>query len=59
MAITAAQKAALEEVIDILITTTPPRSKRQLSAIFLELVDRTAWPQYYEVPVHSNLAGLF
>lgn len=49
MPITSAQKAAIEEIIDILVSTTPARGKRQLAALFLELVDRTDWPEYYEV----------
>ncbi|KAG1741799.1 uncharacterized protein EDB91DRAFT_315460 [Suillus paluster] len=49
MTITAAQKTAIEEVIEILIATTPGRGKRQLSQLFMDLVDRTEWPEYYEV----------
>ena len=50
MPISAAQKTAIEEVIDVLVAATPPRGKRQLAALFLELVDRADWPEYYEVP---------
>jgi len=49
MAITTAQKAAIEEVIDAITATTPPRGKRLLSQLFMSLVDRTEWPEYYEV----------
>ncbi|KAG8220643.1 hypothetical protein J3R82DRAFT_2911 [Butyriboletus roseoflavus] len=49
MPITSAQKAAIEEIIDILVSTTPARGKRQLSAMFMDLVDRADWPEYYEV----------
>ncbi|KAF9221270.1 hypothetical protein BS17DRAFT_271837 [Gyrodon lividus] len=49
MPITSTQKAAIEEVIDVLVSTTPARGKRQLSGMFLELVDRADWPEYYEV----------
>ncbi|KLO08183.1 hypothetical protein SCHPADRAFT_1001127 [Schizopora paradoxa] len=50
MAVTAAQKAAIEEVIDAIKTTTAaPRNKRLLCTMFLELVDRESWPEYYEV----------
>ncbi|KAG6333434.1 hypothetical protein ID866_5655 [Astraeus odoratus] len=49
MAITPAQKSAIEEIIDLLVAATPPRGKRQLAAMFLELVDRNDWPEYYEV----------
>lgn len=51
MTITAVQKTAIEEVINIIINTSPPRGKRHLSTLFLELVDRTEWPEYYEVSV--------
>lgn len=49
MTVTAVQKTAIEEVINIITNTSPPRGKRHLSALFLELVDRTEWPEYYEV----------
>ena len=49
MPITSAQKAAIEEIINVLVSTTPARGKRQLSALFMELVDRADWPEYYEV----------
>ncbi|KAG2147502.1 hypothetical protein DEU56DRAFT_909485 [Suillus clintonianus] len=49
MTISAAQKTAIEEVIEILVATTPARGKRQLSQLFMDLVDRTEWPEYYEV----------
>jgi hypothetical protein len=58
MTFTAAQKAGVEDIINILCTATPPRGKRQLAAMFLELVDRTDWPQYYEAsatPVNRTL----
>ncbi|KAF8548751.1 hypothetical protein OG21DRAFT_1422510 [Imleria badia] len=49
MPITSAQKTAIEEIINILVATTPPRGKRQLAAMFMDLVDRAGWPEYYEV----------
>ena len=49
MTITAAQKAAIEEVIEIITAATPSRGKRLLSQLFMTLVDRTEWPEYYEV----------
>jgi chromatin structure-remodeling complex subunit RSC1/2 len=49
MTISAAQKTAIEEVIEIIVATTPARGKRQLSQLFLDLVDRSEWPEYYEV----------
>lgn len=52
MTVTAAQRGAIEEVINAIITASPPRGKRHLSAIFMELVDRKEYPEYYEV-THS------
>ncbi|KIK92078.1 hypothetical protein PAXRUDRAFT_830304 [Paxillus rubicundulus Ve08.2h10] len=49
MPISSVQKAAIEEVIDLLVSTTPARGKRQVSSMFLDLVDRADWPEYYEV----------
>jgi len=50
MTITTAQRSAIEQVINVIISTTPPRGKRQLSAMFVDLVDRKEYPEYYEVP---------
>ncbi|KAF8628527.1 hypothetical protein AX15_003840 [Amanita polypyramis BW_CC] len=49
MALTPAQKGAVEEVLDAIVSAIGPRGRRQLSAMFMDLVDRTEWPQYYEV----------
>ncbi|KAI6028936.1 hypothetical protein EDC04DRAFT_146757 [Pisolithus marmoratus] len=49
MAITPAQKSAIEDIIGILVAATPSRGKRQLAGMFLELVDRSDWPEYYGV----------
>ncbi|KAL0945642.1 hypothetical protein HGRIS_014795 [Hohenbuehelia grisea] len=51
MPISATQKAAIEQVIQSLLTATPPgpRGKRHLAGMFLELVDRHDWAHYYEV----------
>jgi chromatin structure-remodeling complex subunit RSC1/2 len=49
MAITSQQKAALEEIIQAVLTATPPKRSRHLADMFLELVDRTDWAHYYEV----------
>lgn len=48
MPISITQTTAVIEVINIILATTGPK-KRQLAAMFLDLVDRTDWPQYYEV----------
>ena len=42
---------AIEEVINVLLALTASRGKRQLAAIFMDLVDRAEWPEYYEVRV--------
>ncbi|KAF9449324.1 hypothetical protein P691DRAFT_812703 [Macrolepiota fuliginosa MF-IS2] len=49
MPISAAQKTAIEEVISTLLGIHTPRGKRALCAMFMELVDREEWPQYYEI----------
>lgn len=49
MPITSVQKIAIEEVINAILVVTAARGKRQLCAIFMDLVDREEWPQYYEV----------
>ncbi|KAJ7720297.1 hypothetical protein DFH07DRAFT_308727 [Mycena maculata] len=49
MGITPGQKKAVEEVLDALTSATGPPRKRQLAGMFLELVDREDWPEYYEV----------
>ena len=50
MPLSAAQKTAIDEVIEaITAEKAPGRSKRVLSEMFLELVDRDDWPEYYQV----------
>ena len=51
MPITLPQKAAIEEIIHGLLNVTAIRSKRpvKLAAMFMDLVDRTEWPAYYDV----------
>lgn len=49
MPVTAAQKDEIQKVIDALLKTTASRGKRRLADMFLELVDREHWPEYYEV----------
>ena len=48
MTITPAQKSAIEDVVDVLRTATSPKKKRSLSELFLELVDKDTWSNYYE-----------
>lgn len=52
MPITVAQKDEIQQVIDTLLKSTAPRGKRQLAGMFLDLVDREAWAEYYEVRPH-------
>jgi len=53
MPITATQNAAIKEVIQVLLTQNAPRGRRQLAAMFMDLVDRQEWPQYFEVSILS------
>ncbi|CDO70952.1 hypothetical protein BN946_scf184829.g61 [Trametes cinnabarina] len=48
MPVTAAQNAAIEEVIRALTSATSRRVKRRLADMFMDLVDRDSWPEYYE-----------
>ena len=49
MPISGQQKAAIDEVLQVILTATPSKKKRQLAEMFLTLVDREDWPHYYEV----------
>ncbi len=49
MPLAAAQKQAIEEVVNAITTATAPKGKRLLSAMFMSLVDPKEWPEYYEV----------
>ncbi|KAL5518380.1 hypothetical protein ACEPAH_62 [Sanghuangporus vaninii] len=50
MAINEAQKKAIEEVIAVLTSATAGnKARRRLADMFLELPDRDAWPEYYEI----------
>jgi len=49
MALTDTQKAALEQVIQAVKSVASPRKKRVLAELFLELVDKEAWADYYQV----------
>ncbi|KIY45249.1 hypothetical protein FISHEDRAFT_49602 [Fistulina hepatica ATCC 64428] len=48
MAVAAAQKNAIEHVLQALLSVTGAR-KRQLAAMFRQLVDRDEWAEYYEL----------
>ncbi|KAF9007885.1 hypothetical protein BDQ17DRAFT_1455107 [Cyathus striatus] len=49
MPVTPAQKSAVEEVISALLAAHAPRGKRLLCSMFMDLVDRKEWPEYYEI----------
>ena len=48
MTIAPAQKSAIGDVVDALKNATSPKKKRSLSELFLELVDKDSWANYYE-----------
>ncbi|KII86314.1 hypothetical protein PLICRDRAFT_56043 [Plicaturopsis crispa FD-325 SS-3] len=47
--ITAQQKAAIEEIIHIIVSVNAARNKRQLAGMFMDLVSRKDWPEYFEI----------
>lgn len=50
MPVSEAQKLAAGEVVVALSAAyAPGRGRRRLATIFMELVDKEAWPEYYEV----------
>ncbi|KAF9466917.1 RSC complex protein [Collybia nuda] len=49
MTISITQTTAILEILSSIMTATATRGKRQLAGMFLDLVDRTDWPQYYEI----------
>jgi chromatin structure-remodeling complex subunit RSC1/2 len=51
MPVTTAQRSAVQEVIDAIKSVSSPKKKRNLSELFLELVDKKTWANYYEVRV--------
>lgn len=50
MPLSAAHKTAIDDVISALTGATSRRTKRRLAGMFLDLVDKDSWPEYYEVP---------
>ncbi|THV07276.1 hypothetical protein K435DRAFT_742310 [Dendrothele bispora CBS 962.96] len=48
MTVTAAQKTAIEEVIRAIVSVTAQR-KRQLAGMFMVLVDRNDYPEYFDI----------
>lgn len=54
MTVTTAQKSAIHEIIDAIKSVTSPKKKRNLAELFLDLVDRVTWANYYEVRVERG-----
>lgn len=54
MPVSAAQKTAIEEVVRALTSATSRRVKRRLADMFMELVDKDSWPEYYEARLFAN-----
>ena len=52
MAITAAQKRGIEDVIQTLCGAT--KGRRKICEMFMALPDKDAWPEYYKV--HTRYA---
>lgn len=49
MPMTPAHKTAIDEVIRAITSASSRRAKRRLADMFLELVDKEFWPEYYQV----------
>ncbi|KAH9920304.1 uncharacterized protein B0H18DRAFT_1024740 [Fomitopsis serialis] len=49
MPLSAALKHDIEEVITALLNAMSSRNKRRLADMFMDLPDRTAWAEYYEI----------
>ena len=61
MAVTDAQKAAVEQVIQTVKSVSSPRKKRVIAELFLDLVDKEAWADYYQVTttsIHQSIRTL-
>jgi hypothetical protein len=58
MGLTPAQKSSIEEIINVLLSATGPRSRRKLADLFVELVDKDDYPEYYEVSSASFASQL-
>lgn len=54
MPLTAPQKTAIDEVVRAITSAYSRRAKRRLADMFLELVDKEYWPEYYQVPPIRN-----
>ena len=54
MALSNEQKSEIQAILQIILDATAPgprNRRRRLADMFLDLVDREAWAEYYEVSV--------
>ena len=59
MPVSEAQKlAAGEVVLAVSSTVAPGRGRRRIASIFMELPDKEAWQEYYEVRYASRTARM-
>lgn len=49
MALSPTQKSDIDAILQLILDATPSRGKRHIAGIFLELVDKEAYPEYYKV----------
>lgn len=49
MPLSTEQKTSIEEVIEVITSTKDKRGRREISEMFLEMVDKNFLPEYYEV----------
>ena len=59
MAISAAQKTEIEAIIAAILNASTSRRRRHFADMFLELVDRESWPEYYDVSLVSFPTRVF
>jgi len=58
MPLSAAQKTAIDEVITVITSTKDKRGKRNLSDMFLEMVNKDDMPEYYEASDAATVYGM-
>ncbi|KZT64027.1 hypothetical protein DAEQUDRAFT_733167 [Daedalea quercina L-15889] len=59
MPLSAAQRHEIEEIIKTLLNVMGPRNKRRLADMFMDLPDKAAWAEYYEIiPQPRCLKGI-
>lgn len=57
MGLPSAQRSDIEAILSLLFNTTNQR-KRRLADVFLELVDKEEYPEYYQVSCFSVMRYL-